>query len=91
MTATMSDDPKRYLVYRDDRLALEIIAEPGPLVSRSAPPPQPGEGPILHPFLSATAYDPENEGALRDVLERSASLDEYLARLREMGFRIIEG
>jgi hypothetical protein len=45
---------------------------------------------VLHPFLSATAYIPEEEGRLRDVLNQSRSLPEYLQALRAMGFRVEE-
>ncbi len=81
---------RRYLVYRQSTLVLEIAAEPGPLVSKKAPPPPPGERAATHPFLSATAYVPEYEGALRDTLDKSASLEEYLAALRSQGFRVVE-
>jgi hypothetical protein len=81
---------RRYLVYRDATLMLEVTAEPGPLLSKSAPPPRPGESPVMHPFLSATAHVPEHEAVLREALDRSKTLEEYLARLRSMGFRVVE-
>jgi len=81
---------RRYLVYRDATLVLEITTEPGALVSKSAPPPRPGESPVMHPFLSATAHVPEYEAVLRATLDRSKTLEEYVARLRSMGFRVVE-
>lgn len=81
---------RRYLVYRQGTLVLEIAAEPGPLLSKKAPPPPPGERAVTHPFLSATAHVPEYEGVLREALDKSASLEEYLAALRSQGFRVEE-
>ena len=86
----VSAKPKRYLVYRDDDKVLEITDEPGPLISKNAPPSPPGAEPVLHPFLSATAYVPEKEGILREALNRSSTLAEYLTSLRSMGFRVEE-
>lgn len=85
----MSTEPAEFLVYMGDEMVLEIRAEPGPLISRMAPPPAPGEGPVLHPFLSATAHVPEHEGTLREVLDRSDDLAEYLANLQALGFRVV--
>ena len=83
--------PRRFKVYKDDLLELEIVDQPGPLVSNSAPPPPPGSPPMKpHPFLSAVAFVPTDEGALRDLLDQSTSLDEFLARLRDQGFRVVE-
>jgi hypothetical protein len=82
---------RRYLVYQNDTVVLEITAEPGPLVSKSAPPPAPGEHAVMHPFLSATARVPEYEAALREALDKSRDLEDYLMRLRSMGFRVVEG
>ncbi len=81
---------RRYLVYRNDTVVLEITAEPGPLVSKSAPPPAPGEPGVMHPFLSATAHVPKYEAVLRETLDKSANLEDYLMRLRSMGFRVAE-
>jgi hypothetical protein len=86
----MSAEPKQYLVFRNGELVLEITDVPGPLVSKKAPPPNPGNSPVLHPFLSATAHVPETEGTLREALNRSSSLTEYLSTLRAMGFRVVE-
>ncbi len=88
--ASQGQAARRYLVYRQGTLVLEIAAEPGPLVSKKAPPPPPGERPVTHPFLSATAYVPEYEGVLRATLDKSANLEEYLAALRSQGFRVVE-
>ena len=81
---------RRYIVYRGGEKIAEISDQPGPLISAKAPPPAPDSKPALHPFLSATAYAPEEEGRLRDVLNQSRSLPEYLEALRAMGFSVEE-
>jgi hypothetical protein len=86
----MTMKQRRYIVFWQDEIVLEVIDEPGPLVSRAGPPPCPDEKPVIHPFLSATAYVPEHESTLREALERSGSLAEYLDILRELGFRVVE-
>lgn len=86
----MSANPKRYAVYWRDEKVLDVTAEPGPLLSKKAPPPGPNEAPALNPFLSATAYLSEQENILREALGRSSSLPEYLATLRSIGFSVVE-
>jgi hypothetical protein len=82
--------PRRYIVYRGSEKVLEITDARGPLISKLAPPPAPGQAVELHPFLSATAYVPAEEARLRDALNQSRSLSEYLDALRAMGFRVEE-
>ena len=82
--------PRRYVVYRGSEKVLEITDAPGPLISKLAPPPAAGQPAALHPFLSGTAYVPEEEARLRDALNESRSLSKYLAALRAMGFRVEE-
>ena len=86
----MTDDRKVYRVYLDDELALEITEGAGPLVSRTAIPPLPGSEPSMHPFLSATAFMPQNEGRLRELLDQSGSVADYLSLLQQNGFRVVE-
>jgi hypothetical protein len=86
----MARNRKRYRVYWDGELALEVTDAPGPLISRAAPPPSPGTEPATHPFLTATAHLPQHETTLREVLDRSASLADYLGALRSMGFVVIK-
>ena len=81
---------RRYIVCRGGEKVAEITDQPGPLISGKAPPPAPGVKPALHPFLSATAYVPGEEGRLREALNRSHSLSEYLAALRALGFSVEE-
>lgn len=81
---------RRFTVYaQGDKKVLEVSDQPGPLVSVSAPPPRPGQAPATHPFLSASAYDPFTEGALRTILLKSSSLDDFLKRLRDEGYRVV--
>lgn len=81
---------KRYVVFKGDQVVLDVTDRPGPLISKMAPPPPPGTGPRMHPFLSATASVPEHEQLLLQVLADSRSLAEYLARLTAFGYRVIE-
>ena len=81
---------RRYIVYCGGEKIAEISDQPGPLISAKAPPPSANAKPALHPFLSATAYVPEEEGRLRDVLNQSRGLPEYLEALRAMGFSVEE-
>jgi hypothetical protein len=81
---------KRYVVFRGSTKVAEIADESGPLISAKAPPLAPDVKPARHPFLSATAYVPEEEARLRDALNQSRSLSEYLAALRAMGFSVEE-
>jgi hypothetical protein len=82
--------PRRYVVRRGSKKVLEITGAPGPLISKRAPPPAAGREAAWHPFLSATAYVSEEETRLRDALNQSRSLSEYLDALRAMGFRVEE-
>jgi hypothetical protein len=82
--------PRRYIVYRGGEKIAEISDQAGPLISAKAPPPAPNAKPVLQPFLSATAYVPEEEGRMREALNRSRSLPEYLQALRAMGFSVEE-
>jgi hypothetical protein len=79
-----------YDIHWADRLVARISGDPGPLISRSAPPPRRGEQPRRCAFLSGTAYAADHEGRLRDVLERSRSLDEFLSALRSLGYGVTE-
>ena len=80
--------PNRWHVFKGETLVLEVRDEPGPIVSTSAPPPLPGEGPVLHPFLAASAFDPDTEGHLGGILRSSSSLDDFLTALRDAGYRV---
>jgi hypothetical protein len=82
---------RRFRVYKGDLLELEVANEPGMLVSNSAPPPLPNDPPQKpHPFLSAVAFVPQDEGHLRQLLDASKSIDEWFEKLRDEGYRIEE-
>lgn len=83
--------PKRYQVLKDDMAVLDIVDEPGPLTSVSAPPPPPGSPAAQpHAFLSANALVATEEHQLRQLLLASVSTEEYLDRLREAGYVVVD-
>jgi len=82
--------PRRLRLWRDGRLALELIDRPGPLVSTSAPPPVPGQTPPPHPFATATAFVAEWEGELGTLLRGSPDLEAFLAEVATLGYTIEE-
>jgi len=86
----MARKPPEYQVFWQGDLVLEIRDEPGPLISRPAPPPPPGTEPVMHPFLTATAFVPEHEEKLRAALDEADTLEGYLSTLREMGYDVVE-
>jgi hypothetical protein len=77
---------KAYLVTKAGRAVLTVTNRPGPLVSTALLPA--GKGPVMHPFLSATAHVAEEEHALRMILEQSADFGDFLDRLREAGYAL---
>ncbi len=82
--------PRHIRLWREGRLALDLIEVPGILVSTSAPPPLPGQGPDVHPFATATAYVAEWEGELGSLLRTAADLDAFLAAAVPLGYVIEE-
>lgn len=87
---TELDAPRQLRLWRDGRLALELVDRPGPLVSTSAPPPLPGQAPPDHPFATATAFVAEWEGELGALLRGSPDLDAFLAAVTRLGYTIEE-
>ena len=88
----MPETPRHIRVYRGDQLVLDLWDRPGILVSVSAPPPRPGQGPVTHPFASATFMTPETEGELGEALRDAETLDGFLATIRGLGYAVeIEG
>jgi hypothetical protein len=43
-----------------------------------------------HRLFSSTAYVPEHEGVLRELLDAASSLDDYLASVRSLGYDVEE-
>ena len=82
--------PRRFRLWREGRLALELTEEPGILVSTSAPPPLPGQGPVIHPFATATAHVAEWEGELGIRLREASDLDAFLAAVAPLGYSVEE-
>lgn len=76
--------PRRYQVLKNGQLVLEVVDVPGPLVSTAILPP--GMQPVQHPFLTATARAAFEESALREILDRSTTFDDFLRRLTEGGY-----
>jgi hypothetical protein len=78
-----------YDVWLADEVIATVSDQPGRLISALAPPPRPSDRPATSTFLSATAFAPEHEGRLRELLDRSTSLDEFLSALRANGYRVV--
>jgi hypothetical protein len=72
-----------YLVSKGARKALRIRNCPGRLVSRGFPP-----KPIQHPFVDASSLDPLEEDALKQVLDKAHSFDEFVSLLRADGYTV---
>ena len=75
-----------YEVFKGDRKVCVFRDRPGKLTSTAMLPPG-GSFPD-HPFLSADAFDPLEEDALRRHLEASNSFDDFAARLRKAGYTL---
>lgn len=73
-------------VYRGLRLVLTVEGRPGVLLSTASPPPS---GAPTHPFVSARASDPYSEGDLREILDSSASFEEFVLLLVEAGYDVV--
>ena len=79
---------KAYTVLKAGRVVLTIQNRPGQLLSTALPPA--GSPAVQHRFLSATAHAPEEEDALRSILEKSSSFDDFVNRLRDAGYTLRE-
>ncbi len=73
-----------YVVYLDGRPVLRVVDGPGTLTSTALP--LPGSKPVNHPFLSASALDPSEEGRLRVILDASLSTSGFLDKLKQAGY-----
>ncbi len=87
---TQPSVPRRFRLWREGRLALELTDEPGILVSTSAPPPLPAVAPVTHPFATATAHVAEWEGELGIRLREASDLDAFLAAVALLGYSVEE-
>ncbi|ROR95677.1 hypothetical protein EDD28_0239 [Salana multivorans] len=77
-----------YHLYLGDEPVLDLRDEPGILVSTSAPPPRPGQGPVTHPFATATFRTAATEGALGAMLRGAPDLGSFLDAAIEAGYRV---
>ncbi|MEN9787314.1 MAG: hypothetical protein RLZZ299_2578 [Pseudomonadota bacterium] len=78
----------RWDVWQGEARVLVVEEGPGALISTA--PRRPGHPAPRHPFLSATALDAASEATLRDTLDAASDLADFLARLRDQGFRVTE-
>lgn len=76
----------RWRVFDGEQLIMEVSDVPGPLLSRAAPPP--GLRPAVHPFLSAASRSPLHEHRLKEILDASTSVADFLDKLRAAGFEV---
>lgn len=77
-----------YQLFHGDELVMDLTDEPGILVSTSAPPPIPGQGPVTHPFATASFYSASTEGELGAMLREAASTGAFLEAATAAGFRV---
>ena len=75
-----------YSAYLKGHEALRFKEGPGPLRSTAMLPV--GVEPPTHPFLTATAFEPEDEDALRVILEASKSFPDFVARLKKANYDV---
>lgn len=85
-TTQMNRTEHRWTVYDRSQLILEVSDAPGPITSTAAPPP--GLKPVMHPFLSAAARSAPHEHRLREILNASQDVEDFLSRLRAAGFEV---
>lgn len=86
----MEQVPKTYTIYFEGQLVMRVTDQPGPLISKAAPPPRSGEKLRSHPFLSGTVYVLDHEQPLRDILDRSQSLVGFFANLETYNYEVVE-
>lgn len=85
---SVNSSARTYEVLRADRLVLIVRNKPGAIISTAIPPVN--RTPVMHPFLSATAYAATEENALHTILEQSSDFDDFLRRLTQSGYTIRE-
>jgi hypothetical protein len=85
-TTPMKATEHSWKVFDGSTLILDVSDVPGPILSTAAPPP--GLVPVKHPFLSASARSAPHEHRLRELLNASRSVEDFLAGLRAAGFEV---
>lgn len=82
--------PKRVMVTRE-ATRLELTAGSGVLVDTNAPPPLPGQPVPTHPFVGGSCGgDAAGCSEARTLLDASTSFEDFLGRLEQAGFRVVE-
>lgn len=74
---------------RDHRLVLGVSDEPG--IFNFTKVPDEDSDPIECDFATLQCYDLHVEPEVLNVLFRSSDLEEFLDRIRDRGFKVIEG
>jgi hypothetical protein len=87
--ATEAPAVPSWSAYRGGREVLRFKEGSGPLRGTALLPA--GAEPPTHPFLAATALAPDEENALRGVLEASKSFPDFVARLKAAGYDVRPG
>lgn len=75
-----------YNVYKGDMLVATIKPEPGYITGTAAP--APGTKPQKHPFITASAFVPEEENNLRSFLDKAKNFNDYVSLLTESGYKV---
>lgn len=88
MEATVPTTPV-WAAHHGGREVLRFKEGSGPLRSTALLPV--GTEPPTHPFLTASALEPTEEGPLRDVLEASKSFPDFMERLKKAGYEVRPG
>jgi hypothetical protein len=79
---------RSFTVTKDGDTVLTFRDEPGPLMSSALPPP--GFVPPTNPFLTAQAHNVFHEHALREILDESESVEDFVGRLDAAGYAVSE-
>lgn len=74
-------------IYDGEILILTVRDEPG-VITSTAPLPR-GVQPLRHPFLSAAAREAGHESQLKQILDAATDTEDFLARLKAAGFRVV--
>ena len=74
-------------IYDGDALVLDVSAGPGPIRSTATLPP--GAQPTTSAFMSATSHDAGHEDDFHTWLVASHSLDDFLAKARAAGLKVV--
>ena len=76
----------RYQVSKNGLPVLTFQAQPGHLLSTAIRPP--GFAPPAHPFIDAQALDSGSESEMAALLSKSSNVQEFIAGLTKLGYRV---